>query len=245
MPPDLPLPGTPGWFHRAGINMSDYALQRLNMVESQVRPSDMTDRRVIRAMLALPRETFVPAEVRPVCYMDRDVPLSAAAEEKASVPRFLLAPRTQARLVQALELGDAAIVLDVGCATGYSSAILSRIAQTVVALDEDPQLTAIAAEALAAEEIDNVALVNGRLTDGYDSEGPYDAMLLNGAVADVPPELLDQLKDGGVLVAVAQVDGVRRAVQWRRTSGQFADRQLFDADAPVLPGFEAKSEFVF
>jgi len=223
--------------------MSEYALQRLNMVESQVRPSDLTDRRISRAMLALPREAFVPPALRPVCYMDQDLRLTDGGDGKPA--RFMLAPRVQAKMVQALEISDDAIVLDVGCGMGYSTALLARLAATVVAVEEDDALASAASEILGNTEVDTVAVVTGPLVEGHEAEGPYDAILLNGAVDRVPPALLDQLKDGGRLVAIDNSGALGRATCWRRIGGQFGARALFDAQVPPLPGFQVEDSFVF
>ena len=223
--------------------MSDYALQRLNMVESQVRPSDLTDRRIARAMLAMPREQFVPQSVRSFCYTDRDLPLLAA--DVPGVQRHLLAPRVQAKLIQVLDVPETGIVLDIGCGLGYSTAILSRLAETVVGIETDPDMIETARGLFAENEITNATVFEGALTDGFDEQGPYDCILLNGAVSDVPPALLDQLKDGGRLAAVLHEGAVGRATEWTRHGGQFAKRAVFDAEAPTLPGFEKVETFVF
>jgi protein-L-isoaspartate(D-aspartate) O-methyltransferase len=220
----------------------DYVVQRKNMVESQVRPSDVTDRRIIRAMLDVPREVFLPADRRSVAYMDENVPL-ASSGQKAT--RWLMAPRTLAKLVQLLEIGDRDVVLDVGGGSGYSAAVLSKIAQTVVAVESDAAVVTRAGESLAEAAIDNVVVVNGDLTGGYPSEGPYDAILIAGAVNDVPATLLDQLKDGGRLATVVTADGVGRATVWRRIGGHFDRRAAFEAGLPVLPGFEKAPAFIF
>ncbi len=235
--------------------MSDYALQRLNMVESQVRPSDLTDRRIARAMLAMPREQFVPQSVRSFCYTDRDLPLLAGngagdlagdgAGDGAGVQRYLLAPRVQAKLIQVLDAPETGIVLDIGCGLGYSTAILSRLAETVVGIETDPDMIETARGLFAENEITNASVFQGLLTDGYDEQGPYDCILLNGAVSDVPPSLLDQLKDGGRLAAILHEGAVGRATEWTRHGGQFAKRAVFDAEAPTLPGFEKVETFVF
>lgn len=221
--------------------MIDYAVQRKNMVESQVRPSDVTDRRIIRAMLEIAREAFVPPALRSVAHMDQHLPLAGG---KSGPARSLLSARVQAKLVQLLELGDRDLVLDIGGATGYSAAVLSKIAQTVVALECDAALAATATETLAKLGIDNVAVVTGELPQGYTSEGPYDAILVNGAVSAIAPALLDQLKDGGRLVAVELAGPIGKATQWRRIGSLFDRRPDFDAAVPVLPGFEPKREFV-
>jgi len=147
--------------------------------------------------------------------------------------------------IQLLEIGDRDVVLDVGGGSGYSAAILSKIAQTVVAVESDAAVVTRAGEALAESGIDNVAVITGDLTRGYPSEGPYDAILIAGAVSDVPASLLDQLKDGGRLATVVTADGVGRATVWRRIGGHFDRRTAFEAGLPVLPGFEKAPAFVF
>jgi len=223
--------------------ISKFDLQRTNMVENQVRPSDITDRRIIRAMLDLPRELFVPAEARGMAYMDRD--LLVAPGEAGRRGRYLLAPRVLAKLVQHLELGESDRVLDVACATGYDAAVLARIAQNVIALDSDPELLQQARGALALTGVLNAHVVLGDLPAGYPSEGPYDAILVAGGVAEVPSALLDQLKDGGRLVTVLAEKEIGRATQWRRHGETFDARAVFDAAAVQLPGFERARSFVF
>lgn len=223
--------------------MGNFALQRKNMVESQVRPSDVVDRRILRAMLEIPREVFVPEDFRPLAYMDRDVPILTEGDPRNA--RTLLSPRVHAKMIQALDLEENAIVLDVGCGTGYGSAIMARLAQTVVGLECEPALAEAATKALSALSIDNVAIVVGPLPAGWPSEGPYDAILLNGVVPEVPVALLDQLKDGGRLAAIVSDAGVNRATLWQRSGSHFSSRSLFEAAAGPLPGFERKPEFVF
>lgn len=220
--------------------MSDYATQRSSMVDSQVRPSDVTDRRVPRAMLDIPREVFAGAR-KAVAYADRHLPLGAGPHSK----RALLAPRLLAKLIQALEIGDDAVVLDIGCGTGYSTAILARMARTVVAVEADSTLAAEAQSILASLAVTNAKVVHGPHEAGALSSGPFDAILVNGRVDDVPRALLDQLKDQGRLVAVATEGGASRAVVWRRFAMQYDRRPLFEAEAPVMPGFTRAPEFVF
>lgn len=220
----------------------DAARQRMNMVESQVRPSDVTDRRIMRAMLEVPRELFVPTELKPMAHMDEKIPLTKASP--GSPARGLMAPRAFAKLVQLAEIGEGAIVLDVGCATGYSTAVIAKIAQTVVALEVDPALAESAGKTLEQLGHVNAAVVTGSLNNGYASEGPYDAIVVSGAVETVPAVLLDQLKDGGRLVAV--MAGLPpRATVWRRIGRSFDRREAFEAAAPALPGFEVSKDFVF
>ena len=222
--------------------MVSFELQRKNMVESQVRPSDVTDRRLIRAMLEIPRESFVPAAVQPVAYMDQDVAVTPAA---TSPRRYLVAPRLFAKLGQAMELGDRDAVLEVGTATGYGAAVLSRVARNVVALECDAGLAQQARDTLAAFKIDNAKVVTGPLSAGYAAEGPYDAIVVAGAWPEIPAGLLDQLKDGGRLVAVVADAAGARLVQWRRLGAAFDSRTVMEVGAPSLPGMERTPTFVF
>ena len=225
--------------------MADFAVQRKNMVESQVRPSDVTDRRVVRAMLEIPREAFVPAAARAIAYMDESIPLGPVGAGRGG--RALMAPRVLAKMIQALDIGDKANVLVVGAATGYASAVLARLAARVVAIESDAAMVAAARAALAGLDATNVSVETaaGGLAAGWPQQAPYDAILIDGAVPAIPDALLDQLKDGGRLVAVIADAGLGRAMQWRRLGGMFDQRAVFDAGAPRLPGFERAAQFVF
>lgn len=218
--------------------MADAAVQRKNMVESQVRPSDVTDRRVLRAMLDLPREAFVPPALREIAYMDEEVRLPGPGA------RALLAPRTFAKLVQGAELAASDSVLDVGAATGYSAAVIAKIAAKVTALEVDAGLAQEAAKALVTCGAANVSVVTGTLPEGHAAGAPYDAIILEGAVSQVPPGLLDQLKDGGRLVAILSEGRLGRVTVWRRIGTAYDSRPLFDAGGPRLPGFERQAAFV-
>ena len=217
--------------------MTDSAMQRLNMVESQVRPSDVTDRRVIRAMLDLPREQFVPDALRSIAYMDTEVTVSPA--------RKLVAPRVLAKLIQELRCEADRSVLDIGCATGYSTAILARLARRVVGLESDADLAARAQKALGALAVANATIAQGPLPAGRANEGPFDAILLNGSVPEAPRGLIDQVRDGGRIVGVLADGAFGQAVVWTRAGNSLDARVVFDAGAQPLPGFERTPEFVF
>jgi protein-L-isoaspartate(D-aspartate) O-methyltransferase len=223
--------------------MIDSKQQRINMVESQVRPSDVTDRRIIRAMLEIPREMFVPSELGALAYMDAGVAVTPRADGQA--PRMLLAPRTFAKLVQLADIDARDNVLDVGCATGYSTAVLARLARSVAAVEADAALAARASENLRRLQIDNAVVVHGALEAGAPPHGPFDAILLEGAVAKVPESLLAQLEEGGRLVAILADGVLGRAQVWRRTGNTFDARPAFDAGAEILPGMARKPEFTF
>ena len=222
--------------------MVDAATQRTNMVESQILTSDVTDRRILRAMHELPRERFVPAHLAELAYMDEAVPITAAATGKDR--RWLLSPRVLAKLLQLAEIVEGDRVLDVGCGTGYSAAVLAKIARNVVALECGVALAEEARKTLSALALDDVSVVLGDLEAGWPSQAPYDAIVLQGSIASAPGELLDQLKDGGRLVAVVRQDGLGNATIWRRLGRSVDQWTAFDASAPPLPGFEAVPAFV-
>jgi protein-L-isoaspartate(D-aspartate) O-methyltransferase len=222
--------------------MTDFSVQRHNMIESQVRPSDVTDQRIIRAMQEVPRELFVPAEVAQLAYIDDPVPVRVRS--KGGEARCLLPPRTLAKLVQLLEIGPQSAVLDVGPATGYSTAVLARLAGRVVALEADRDLARAAKVTLEKLGVGNATVVEGPLAGGAAAQGRYDAILLNGAVPGVPSALLDGLADGGRLVAVLCRGPVCRAHVWRRSGGTLDEQPVFEAAAAPLPGFEEPAEFV-
>jgi protein-L-isoaspartate(D-aspartate) O-methyltransferase len=222
--------------------MTDSKLQRLNMVESQVRTSDVTDRRIIKAMLEVPRERFVPAEYASMAYMDDPVPVGPSNGAK---PRLLLAPRTLAKLAQLAEIGAEETVLDVGCATGYSTAILAQLAKRVVAVEVDADLAATARRLLAELGVANATVVEAPLAAGVPGQSRFGAIFVNGAVEVVAPALLEQLEEGGRLVAVVAKGALSRAEVWRRSGKSCDARAAFEAGAALLPGFERPPAFVF
>ncbi|MGH6870898.1 MAG: protein-L-isoaspartate O-methyltransferase family protein [Rhizomicrobium sp.] len=217
--------------------MSNAAAQRHNMVESQIRANDVTDVRVQQALRDVPRERFVPASKRAVAYVDGPLEL---------VPgRFLLEPRSYAKLLQLAEIQPGDRALDVGCATGYSTAVLARLAAKVIGLEEDADLVRAASDMAPAMGAGNILIVQGPLTGGYKAGGPYDVIFINGAVERAPEALLAQLAEGGRLVAVLRAGTQGRAVIWRKEDGHIGQWQTFDAAAPILSGFRQPAGFVF
>jgi protein-L-isoaspartate(D-aspartate) O-methyltransferase len=217
--------------------MIDYAAAREAMVDRQVRTADVALYPIIEAMLTVPREDFVPADLRPVAYLGEHIPLGPG--------RVLLDPRVFAKLLNALNVGPSDLVLDVGCGLGYSTAVLARMAEAVVALEEDPALAAEAEAALAAHSVDNAVVQVGPLAAGDPGHGPFDAILVEGGIEVLPEALAGQLKPGGRIAAII-VEGTRgQAKLGIRTGGGVAWRRTFDATAPVIPGFAAAKAFEF
>jgi protein-L-isoaspartate(D-aspartate) O-methyltransferase len=235
-----PLPHNPPRDARPDATMIDYAQARQTMVDCQIRPSDVTDLPLLEALLAVPRERFLPPPVAELAYLDLDLPIAGPPHHPT---RRLIKPQVLAKLLQAAEIAGSDRVLDVGCATGYSSAVLARLAKAVVALEEDPELLRQARAALAG--IGSVELVEGRLTSGWPSGAPYDAVVLNGATEIVPEALLQQLANGGRLVCVLGRGQAAKATLFRRVNGALSDWPIFDCAAPLLPGFVAPPAFVF
>lgn len=216
----------------------DYQSARLNMVESQIRPNKVTDPAIIEVMLAVPRERFVPAPLRGIAYVDEDVPLGGG--------RYLMEPMVFGRLLQTAAIGRDDAVLDVGCGSGYASAVMAQLARRVVALEEDPALARSAAANFAELALSNVLLVDGPLAAGWSQLAPYDVILFNGAVAAIPPAIAGQLAKGGRLLAVVLADsGMGKAVLMTRVEDVYAQRIVFDAGTPMLPGFAAPPSFAF
>ena len=215
--------------------MSDFATRRTMMVDTQVRPSDVTKFPIIDAMLTVPREDFVPAAQREAAYVGENLDLGQG--------RVLLEPRTLAKMLDALAITPAELVLDIGCAMGYSAAVISHMAEAVVAVEEDEAMATEAQEALVEAGSDNVVVHVGPLADGAAAHGPYDVVLIQGGVMQVSDTLLDQLKDGGRIAALF-MDGALGEVRiGYKRGGQVSWRMAFNAAAPVLPGFEREVAF--
>jgi protein-L-isoaspartate(D-aspartate) O-methyltransferase len=223
--------------------MEDYAAARTKMVDSQLRTNDVTDYSVLTAMGEIPRERFVPARMRPLAYIDEDILVRDAGG--GAPARYLMEPAPFARLVQLAEINPSDILLDIGCATGYSTAVLARLANSVVAVEADPELAALASGTLVDLGIANAAVVTGPLEEGYASEGPYDVIFLGGAVEVVPDSLFAQLKEGGRLVAVVGYGRAAAATVFTRSDGEIGSRIAFNAHVQPLPGFAKPKAFVF
>lgn len=215
--------------------MSDFAAQRRMMVDNQIRPSDVTKYPVIDAMQAVPREEFVPDQLRAIAYCDCNIDLGQG--------RAILEPRTLAKLLDALNVEPDELVLDIGCALGYSSAVIARMAQAVIAVEQDAQLAGEAQETLAETGADNVLVHTGPLAAGAAEHGPYDVIVVEGGVEEVPDALVGQLKEGGRIACLFMENGVGAVRTGYKLNGKMNWRFDFNASAPVLPGFERKTAF--
>ena len=219
--------------------MSVFASRRRNMVESQLRTNKVTDQRVIMAFENVPRENFISPEMKGLAYIDEDLVLGRG--------RFMLEPMVLARLLQALKLNGGETILDIAAGCGYSTTILSHLGQSVVGIEADEELATAAQDNLINHSVDNGVILNANHITGYPNEAPYDAIIIQGAVAHVPDAILDQLSDHGRLVTVIRDSDHKpgKASIFHRSSGGFSSIVLFDAQTPILNEFALKPKFVF
>jgi protein-L-isoaspartate(D-aspartate) O-methyltransferase len=227
--------------------MTDFEAQRLVMVESQLRPNEVTEWRLLAAMRALPRERFVPPKLRGLAYMDEGIEIFPSID--GAPARFLLAPMVLAKLIQLAAVGPEDAVLDVGCGTGYSTAILAQLGDSVIGLEPEPELAEAARGSLRDLGVANAEIVEGPLERGHSANAPYDVILVNGSVSEPPKTLLSQLKEGGRL-AVVLAGGANSGTQGKaylfvKVAGGASGLPYFDAGARLLPGFLAAPAFTF
>ncbi|MBK1635249.1 protein-L-isoaspartate O-methyltransferase family protein [Rhodovulum adriaticum] len=217
--------------------MPDFDARRVIMVDTQVRPSDVTRLPIIEAMLAVPREEYVPAALREAAYLGENLPLAEG--------RTVLEPRTFAKMLEAIDPAPGDLVLDLGCGLGYSAAVMARMADAVVAVEEDAAMAREAQATLAEHGVDNVAVEHAALAEGAPRHGPYDAIVVEGAVEEIPAALTDQLAEEGRIVALFAVPGGGEVRLGHKVEGAVSWRFLFNAGAPVLPGFARAPAFEF
>ncbi len=206
------------------------------MVDTQVRPSDVTKFPIIEAMLDVPREAYVPENKREEAYVSENVALGSA--------RVMLEPRTFAKLLDGLDISPDETVLDIGCGLGYSTAIIARLAEAVVAVEDDAEMAAEAQQLLSSNDVDNAAVIESKLSEGAAKHGPYDVIMIEGGVEIVPAAILAQLKDGGRIGCIFMEDALGVARIGYKIDGEVTWRFAFNASAPVLPGFKAPKGFV-
>ncbi|WP_377507605.1 protein-L-isoaspartate O-methyltransferase [Octadecabacter sp. R77987] len=215
--------------------MADYASRRTMMVDTQVRPSDVTKFPIIDAMLSVPREEFLPADKSESAYVGENITLAGG--------RTVLEPRTFAKMLDALMIDPADVVLDLGCGLGYSTAVLAQMAEFVVAVEDDSDRVGEAQQNLSEHGVDNAAVVEGPLHEGAKKSGPYDIIMLQGAAEQVPDTLLDQLKEGGRIAVVFAESALGVVRIGHKLDGAVTWRFAFNAGAPVVDGFAREADF--
>lgn len=216
--------------------MTDFATRRTVMVDTQVRPADVTKFPVIKALLSVPREAYVPRSLREAAYIGENLEIAPR--------RVVLEARTLAKLLDALDIQPDEMVLDLGCGLGYSTAVIARLAEAVIAVEEDAALAAQAEKTLASEGVDNAAVITGPLAQGAAKHGPYDVITLQGAIETLPQALSDQMKEGGRIGCVFMEGALGLARVGYKVDGVVTWRFAFNATAPVLPGFDLRRGFV-
>ncbi|TLP49186.1 MULTISPECIES: protein-L-isoaspartate O-methyltransferase family protein [Cohaesibacter] len=217
--------------------MNKFRQAREQMVDNQVRTTDVTDYNVLDAFLTVPRELFVPSKKRSLAYSDADIEIDNG--------RILTQPSPLAKLLQLADISSDDLVLIIASNSGYSAALASRLANTVVAVENNDDLTQQAETVISELGYDNVAMISGHLKEGVPTQGPYDVILIEGTVGEVPQTLLDQLKDGGKLVTVEGNARRAEAIKILRTGDHFSRMSAFDTNAPILPEFVKEDAFVF
>jgi protein-L-isoaspartate(D-aspartate) O-methyltransferase len=215
--------------------MLDNAANRTMMVDTQVRPSDVTKFPIIDAMLTVRREAFVPESKRDVAYAGENLELGQG--------RVILDPRSFAKMLDALDIQRTDVVLDIGCGLGYSSAVLAHLADAVVAVEEDDDLARDAEAALAEQGVDNAVVIAGPLAKGAEKHGPYDVICIEGGVSHIPDEVLSQLKDGGRILAIFTQNALGEARLGRKINGKVSWSLAYNAGAPILSGFTTETAF--
>ena len=215
----------------------DFDQARQKMVASQLRPNEINDPAVIGAMGAVPREKFLKPAQRQFAYVDEDLPIGAG--------RVIMEPLVLARLIQLADAQPSDAALVVASGAGYSTAVLARLCSSVVGVEADPELAGQSGRVLAELGIDNAAVIQGAPRNGAPGQGPFDVILINGAVDEIPVPIRDQLADGGRLVAIVRQGPIGRGTLVTRSGSAFGRRQDFDAATPVIPGFEREVGFVF
>ncbi|MEM7318313.1 MAG: protein-L-isoaspartate O-methyltransferase [Pseudomonadota bacterium] len=215
--------------------MKDFRARRQIMVNSQVRPADVTKFPIIEAMLNVPRELFVPVRRREAAYVGDQVDLGNG--------RVMLEPRTLAKILDALNITAADAVLDIGAGLGYSTAVTARMAELVVAVEEDKDTAEEAAALLMEAGVDNAIVHQAELRDGAEEHGPYDVIMVQGGVEHVPNTILDQLKEGGRIACIFMTGDLGTVKIGRKSAGRMSWRYEFNAGAPVLPGYQSEREF--
>ncbi len=214
---------------------------RLNMVEGQVKPNKVTDKALIDIFRSLPKEDFFPENAKSLAYSDECVEIFEG--------RYALSPMVFARMLQEVDIKKHEVVLDVGCLTGYSTAVMAQLAEMVIGLAQNDEIAKLAEESLQHEDYCNTVIASGDLNNGLEKQSPYDVIFINGAISEIPEALLRQLNNGGRLVCVWKEEAERscsKAVLFLKDlEGQITKKELFDADVPFIPGFEPKKAFSF
>ena len=217
--------------------MNIFNKARESMILSQLQTNNVTNERLLKAMRDIPREVFVPEEKIDLAYIDVNIEIYPM--------RYMLSPMFLAKMIQEARILDSDVVLDIACLTGYSTAVLSKLAATVIGIEPSSAYVEKANKILSDLQIDNAAVLLGDISNGWLSQGPYNVILINGSINLIPNKLIDQLSNGGRLICVENINNIGKAVCYLKQPDSFGKRILFDASIPLVPGNEEKAEFIF
>ena len=215
----------------------DSHLLNKNMIEGQIKPIGGMQKNILQAFSSVNRDDFVPQNLKDNCYSEKNLFLKR--------DRFVLKANLIAKIISALNISNEENVLVIGSSTGYSSAIISRLAETVISIEEDQELLDFSEEAIKKNGIDNIVFINNPMIEGCSEQGPFNAIIIEGAIDEVPPKILNQLEDNGRLIAMINNKGVSNVIEYQKKNNIFTDRFLFSCTAPKLKCFDKRKSFSF
>ena len=215
----------------------DSHLLNKNMIEGQIKPIGGMQKNILQAFSSVNRDDFVPQNLKDNCYSEKNLFLKR--------DRFVLKANLIAKIISALNISNEENVLVIGSSTGYSSAIISRLAETVISIEEDQELLDFSEEAIKKNGIDNIVFINNAMIEGCSEQGPFNAIIIEGAIDEVPPNILNQLEDNGRLIAMINNKGVSNVIEYQKKNNIFTDRFLFSCTAPKLKCFDKRKSFSF
>ena len=215
----------------------DSHLLNKNMIEGQIKPIGGMQKNILQAFSSVNRDDFVPQNLKENCYSEKNLFLKR--------DRFVLKANLIAKIISALNISNEENVLVIGSSTGYSSAIISRLAETVISIEEDQELLDFSEEAIKKNGIDNIVFINNAMIEGCSEQGPFNAIIIEGAIDEVPPNILNQLEDNGRLIAMINNKGVSNVIEYQKKNNIFTDRFLFSCTAPKLKCFDKRKSFSF
>ena len=215
----------------------DSHLLNKNMIEGQIKPIGGMQKNILQAFSSVNRDDFVPQNLKENCYSEKNLFLKR--------DRFVLKANLIAKIISALNISNEENVLVIGSSTGYSSAIISRLAETVISIEEDQELLDFSEEAIKKNGIDNIVFINNAMIEGCSEQGPFNAIIIEGAIDEVPPKILNQLEDNGRLIAMINNKGVSNVIEYKKKNNIFIDRFLFSCTAPKLKCFDKRKSFSF
>ena len=215
----------------------DSHLLNKNMIEGQIKPIGGMQKNILQAFSSVNRDDFVPQNLKENCYSEKNLFLKR--------DRFVLKANLIAKIISALNISNEENVLVIGSSTGYSSAIISRLAETVISIEEDQELLDFSEEAIKKNGIDNIVFINNAMIEGCSEQGPFNAIIIEGAIDEVPAKILNQLEDNGRLIAMVNDNGISNVIEYQKKNDTFTDRFIFSCSAPKLKSFDKRKSFSF